>query len=68
MRKLTYEGKVVNGAIQLPAGVPLRENSRVLVVIADTEPLARLETPRLAHPGQAKAFVLEMEAAPDASV
>lgn len=70
MSTTTYEGKVINGRVELPAGTNLPENSRVLVVVPDdTEPcLGRVASPRLVNPDQAKDFVMEVEEASDASL
>lgn len=69
MSNVTYEGKVIDGKIELPADARLPENSRVLVVVTDNaEPFGRVPAPRLVHPEQAQDFVLEVEVASDASV
>ena len=69
MSDKTYEGTVVNGNIQLPAGVKLPENSRVLVFVPDSEsPKARIHTPRLVNPEQAKDFQMDVEGAGNAGV
>ena len=70
MNDKTYEGTVVNGQIQLPAGVKLPENSRVLVLVTDESESskARIHTPRLADPKQTKDFQMEVEGAGNAGV
>lgn len=69
MSTTTYEGKVINGRIELPIDVKLPENSRVLVVVPDdAEPFGRVSSPRLADPEQARDFVMEVEEATDASL
>ena len=70
MSDKTYEGTIVNGNIQLPAGVKLPENSRVLVIVPDESeaPKARIHTPRLADPKQAKDFQMDVEGAGNAGV
>jgi hypothetical protein len=58
----TYEGTVVNGQIRLQGDVELAENTRVYVVVPDTSvpSKGRVDTPRLAHPEQAKEFTMEV--------
>jgi len=61
----TFEAVVHNGTIRLPDNVPLWENARVFVVVPDMwdRPTARLASPRLANPDQAKDFrkqIMEM--------
>jgi hypothetical protein len=58
----TYEGVVENGRIKLPPGVVLPEKAKVYVVVPAAEPpgKARIMSPRLARPEQAKDFVLEV--------
>lgn len=57
-----YEGTVVEGRIHLEGNIRLPENARVYVVVPD--PLdstsARIRTPRLAHPEQAREFQMEV--------
>ncbi len=62
MKVVTYEGVVENGHIQLPAGVLLPEKARVYVVVPEVgaQPVARIASPRLAHPEQAADFVKEV--------
>jgi len=54
----TFEAVVHNGTIQLPDDVPLRNNSKVFVIVPDMpgRPTAHLVSPRLANPDQAKDF------------
>ncbi|MCL2640077.1 MAG: hypothetical protein FWD53_04460 [Phycisphaerales bacterium] len=54
----TFEAVVHNRTIQLPDDVLLRENSKVFVVVPGVwdQPTARLASPRLANPDQAKDF------------
>ena len=54
----TFEAVVHNGTIQLLDDVPLRNNSKVFVIVPDMrdKPTARLVSPRLANPNQAKDF------------
>jgi hypothetical protein len=62
MAILTFEGRVENGQIQLPADVALPEHAKVYVVIPDfvAPARARVYSPRLAHPEQATDFVKEV--------
>jgi hypothetical protein len=71
------EGIVENGEIRLREKVSLPENSRVYVIVADehidrlarpNDRAARIGSPRLAHPKQAKDFHKQIVAAPDAKV
>jgi hypothetical protein len=57
-----YECVVEKGRIKLPPGVVLPEGATVYVVVPAAEPLrkARITSPRLAHPEQAKDFVKEV--------
>ncbi len=67
----TFEGIVEKGAIRLRGNVTLPEKTRVYVIIPDVEagPRARVQSPRLAHPEQAKDFAKQvLEVAPDAKV
>ena len=59
------EGVVENGKIRLREDVPLPENATVYVIFAEQRQpvVARVRTPRLANPEQAKDFrkqVLEL--------
>lgn len=58
MQVTAIEGIVENGQIRLREEVSLPENTRVYVIVADLHlgPSARIRTPRLAHPEQAKDF------------
>ncbi|MGO8751363.1 MAG: hypothetical protein ACLQNE_35905 [Thermoguttaceae bacterium] len=58
----TYEGVVENGHVQLPAGVLLPEHTKVYVVVPDVgvPAVARILSPRLAHPEQAADFIKEV--------
>lgn len=62
MSVLTIEGIVVNGQIQLTTKVQLPDKTKVYVVIPNVQsnPTARIVTPRLANPRQAKDFKLEV--------
>jgi hypothetical protein len=62
----TFEGIVENGQIRLRDNVMLPERAKVYVVIPDLEtvPLARVYSPRLAHPGQAIDFTKEIVEVP----
>jgi hypothetical protein len=58
MSVTTIEGVVEHGQIRLKDNVSLPENTKVYVTIAEPNqaPVARISTPRLAHPQQAKDF------------
>ncbi len=58
----TYEAIVEDGQIRLPTDVRLPESARVYVVVPGIEMVrtAYLRSPRLAHPEQAKGFVMEV--------
>jgi len=62
MKTVTYEATVENGQIKLPPAVSLPEHTKVLVVVPGIEvaPPSRINSPRLAHPGQASEFVKEV--------
>jgi len=67
----TFEGIVEKGAIRLPGNLTLPEKTRVYVIIPDAEagPRARVRSPRLAHPQQARDFAKQViRVAPDAKV
>lgn len=69
MSVMTLEGVVEGGQIRLNPSVRLPENTRVYVLVpgAQSEPVARVASPRLAHPEQGKDFVLDVtEFHPDA--
>jgi len=59
---MTLEGVVVNGQIQLTTEIQLPNKTKVYVVIPNVQPnpTARIVTPRLANPKQAKDFKLEV--------
>jgi hypothetical protein len=69
--KTQYSGIVKNGQIRLKGEVQLPENTKVLVLVSnhgDTH-TAKIVSPRLVNPEQAKEFQMEvMEEAADASV
>ena len=70
MSNKTYECTVKNGQILLPADVHLPENCRVWLTVseeAERSP-ARIHSPRLAHPEQAKHFEMEVEDVSDAEI
>lgn len=52
------EGIVEDGKIRLREAVSLAENTRVYVIVTDAPagPAARVYSPRLAHPEQAREF------------
>jgi hypothetical protein len=71
MKGATYEGIVENGNVRLPDGVHLPELTKVYVVVPDDESqrIAHLRSPRLAHPEQAIDFKKEViDEAPDAGL
>ena len=67
----TLEGFVENGRILLEDDVTPPEHTKVYVIIPglETGRAARIMSPRLAHPGQAADFVLQViEEPPDAEL
>lgn len=56
------EGIVENGRIRLQGGVVLPDNTRVYVVVPDSEATsqAHVHTPRLAHPEQTDDFAKQV--------
>lgn len=58
-----YEGTIVEGKVQLPVGVKLPEDLRVLVTVPDPQQPSRnyIRTPRLNNPQQAQDFQMEVE-------
>lgn len=70
MNSTSFEAIVVNGQIQLPVGIVLPENIRIVVTISEVtnEPLARVASPRLVDPTQAIDFAMQIVEPPDASV
>ena len=58
----TYEGVVEKGKIRLKMGIRLPEKAKVYVVVPDLqiEKTARVLTPRLANPAQARDFKMEI--------
>ncbi len=62
MPVVTLEGIVQNGQIRLTTDRPLPENSKVYVVIPESDPgpPMRLHSPRLVHPEQVADFVKEV--------
>lgn len=67
MKTTTYEAIVENGHVRLTEDVYIPENTKVYVVVPSGEIAGsvRLASPRLAHPGQASAFVKEVEEEPE---
>jgi hypothetical protein len=71
MSVVTFEGVVEQGQVKLPTNVCLPENAKVFVVVPEMqiEGVAKISSPRLAHPEQAKDFEIELIEEPtDASV
>jgi len=66
MNVVTYEAIVENGRIHLLAGVVLPEKTMVYVVVPGVAApaVARIYSPRLAHPEEAAEF-LKMEVSPE---
>ncbi|MEP7342097.1 MAG: hypothetical protein ABI977_30480 [Acidobacteriota bacterium] len=65
MRVATYEAVIENGQVRLPIEIHLPEKAKVYVVVPDVPDLdarhvARIASPRLAHPGQAAYFEKEV--------
>jgi len=62
MSVITLEGIVEDGKIRLKTKVRLPDNTRVYVVIPgiEVEQVARIFSPRLAHPEQAVDFKMEV--------
>lgn len=62
MSVITYEGVVTHGQIRLKANLRLPENTKVYVVVPETqvEASAHVFSPRLVHPEQAADFKLEL--------
>jgi hypothetical protein len=62
MNLIAFEGVVDAGQIKLPPNVQLPDKAKVFVVVPDASPPtpARIFSPRLANPAQAKDFVLEV--------
>jgi hypothetical protein len=60
------EGVVENGKIRLRDAIPLVENARVYVIVADlpADPSVQVLSPRLAHPEQAGDFQKQIVEAP----
>ena len=58
MSVATFEGVVENGRIKLPENVHVPERTKVYVVVPDSvDPgVAKVRSPRLADPSQAKDF------------
>lgn len=71
MQVTTFEGVVENGQIRLVTSFRLPEKTKVYVVVPDLEfePVARIVSPRLVHPEQAKDFrKVIIEDQPDAGL
>ena len=71
MGVVTIEGIVDQGQIRLKTSIRLPERTKVYVVVPDVqiEQVARIFSPRLAHPEQATDFRMEIvEESPDASL
>jgi hypothetical protein len=62
MSVLTFEGVVEDGQIHLKPSVRLPDKTKVYVLVPDmqVDQVARIFSPRLAHPEQAADFVMEI--------
>ena len=62
MSVVTFEGIVDDGQIRLKTNIRLPEKTKVYVVVPDIqiEQVARIFSPRLAHPEQAVDFKMEI--------
>jgi hypothetical protein len=62
MKVSTFEARVENGRVILPANVRLPEKAKVYVVVpgVEVQPVGYVGSPRLAHPEQAADFVKEV--------
>jgi len=62
MSVATFEGVVENGQIRLEADIRLPDKTKVYVIVPETkiEQVAKIFSPRLAHPEQASEFMLEV--------
>lgn len=71
MQVTTFEGVIEGGIIRLRGNVKLPERTRVYVIVPNLNValLARIASPRLAHPEQAVDFVKEVvEIEPDGTL
>jgi hypothetical protein len=66
MSVATFEGIVEDGQIRLKPDVRLPDKTKVYVLVPDiqVEPVARIVSPRLAHPEQAADFRMEVAEEP----
>jgi len=62
MSVVTFEGIVDNGQIRLKTNIQLPDKTKVYIVVPDiqVEQIARIFSPRLAHPEQAADFKMEI--------
>lgn len=62
MNVITYEAVIENGQVRLPQAVQLPEKAKVYVVVPELNlpSMARLSSPRLVDPEQAKYFEKEV--------
>ena len=68
MHLTNFESTVLNGHIELPAGIVLPDHTRVHVVVADASPTAQIRSPRLADPSRLSEFEMKVEDAEDAGL
>ena len=66
MNPTTFETTMLNGQIQLPVGIEIPENSRLVVTVVESTFSPRIRSPRLADPSQAGDFEMEVAELPDA--
>jgi hypothetical protein len=66
MKVMTYEGRVENGQVRLTEPVRLPEKAKVYVVVPEAGEVTqvRILSPRLANPGQAADFAMEVTEEP----
>ena len=67
MQTTSFEATIVNGQIQVPAGIELPENARLVVTISDPT-AARIASPRLVDTSQVPDFVMQVGETPNASL
>ncbi len=62
MQMTAFEGIIENGRVRLTTNIRLPENTKVYVLIPDSEDkkMARIFSPRLVHPEQAAEFKKEV--------
>jgi hypothetical protein len=70
MSVITLEGVTENGQIRLKTNIQLPDNTKVYVIVPDVqvEEIARMHSPRLAHPEHASDFKMEIVKEPHAGL